>query len=191
MFEPLSDVIRLRRLQRNLTQDRLAKMAGVSRRQLSLLEDGRNVSLLFLTKIARALEITELPIGDLSLRASQPELVTIVRANDVLQRVRQTLHLWASAAKEIEDATVSLDDLIDRAIASGASARDLVQAAEAMASGVSPRDIVEAAELLASVPAEERKAVGETLRKLAHSRPAVRASRPKSGSGSTARRRRA
>ncbi|MGZ5441985.1 MAG: helix-turn-helix domain-containing protein [Thermoanaerobaculia bacterium] len=174
MFEPLSDVIRLRRVQRNLTQDRLAKMAGVSRRQLSLLEDGRNVSLLFLTKIARALEITELPIGDLRLRESQPELVTIVRANDVLQRVKQTLDLWAGAAKEIEDATVSLDELIDRALASGASARD----------------IIEAAERLANVPDEERKAVGKTLRKLAQSRPSVRASRAKSAAGSTARSRR-
>lgn len=177
MFEPLSDVIRLRRVQRNLTQDRLAKMAGVSRRQLSLLEDGRNVSLLFLTKVAQALEITELPIGNLRLYDPQPELVTVVRASDVFHRMKQTLQQTlrqcADAAQEIEDAAVSLDELIDRALASGAA-----------------RDIIEAAERLADFPTEERKAVGNTLRTLAQSRPSVRASRPKSAAGSTAKRRR-
>ena len=51
-FEHLPDVIRLRRKQLNLTQEQLARMAGVSRRQLSLLEDGANISLLFLLKVA-------------------------------------------------------------------------------------------------------------------------------------------
>jgi transcriptional regulator with XRE-family HTH domain len=63
MFEPLNDVVRLRRLQLGLSQEQVARRAKVSRRQLSLLEDGRNVSLLFLMKIVKVLEITELPIA--------------------------------------------------------------------------------------------------------------------------------
>jgi len=173
MFEPLSDVIRLRRLQRNLTQERLAKMAGVSRRQLSLLEDGRNVSLLFLTKIARALELTELPIGDLRLRAAPPELAPIVRAADVLERLKQTLPVWASAAEQIHEATATLDDLLDRALATAPSAREFVDATER----------------LANLPPGEREAAGDTLRTLAQPDPAVRTPRPERPAKPIARRR--
>ncbi|HYC91867.1 MAG TPA: helix-turn-helix domain-containing protein [Thermoanaerobaculia bacterium] len=173
MFEPLGDVIRLRRLQRNLTQERLAKMAGVSRRQLSLLEDGRNVSLLFLTKIAAALELTELPVGGLRLRSSQPELATIVRAADVLERLKQSLPTWISAAGEITSAAASLDEMLGRALAAG----------------VSVREIEHAAERLASLPAEEQEAAGETLRSLASREPAVRMPRPRPAAKPAARRR--
>lgn len=168
MFEPLSDVIRLRRLQRNLTQERLAKMAGVSRRQLSLLEDGRNVSLLFLTKIARALELTELPIGDLRLRAAQPELATVVQAAEVVERLKSTLSTWASAAEQIHGASAVFDAMIHQALGTGASARE----------------IVEAAERVATPPAATHGTAG-----LAAPEPAARATRPKSAARSTARRR--
>lgn len=174
MFEPLGQVIRLRRLQRNLTMDRLAKMAGVSRRQLSLLEDGRNVSLLFLTKIAKVLEITVLPVGDLSLRAASPELTVIVTASEMLERIKPTLGLWTKADEEIHRTTAVLDEMIGRSLGAGASARD----------------IVEAAERLANLPDGEHGAAAETLRSLAGPKPAARASRPKPPAGTAARRRR-
>lgn len=173
MFEPLGNLIRLRRLQRNLTQERLARMAGVSRRQLSLLEDGRNVSLLFLTKIAEALELTELPIGRLRLRSSQPELATIVRATDVLERLKQTLPTWATAADEITHAAAVLDELLGQALSPGVSAREIEQAAER----------------LANLPAEERDAAGETLRSLAAHEPSVRLPRPQPAAKPAVRRR--
>ncbi len=163
MFEPLGQVIRLRRLQRNLTMDRLARMAGVSRRQLSLLEDGHNVSLLFLTKIARVLEITELPVGDLRLRAAPPELAVIVSASEMLERIKPTISLWTTAEQEIQRTTAALDEMIERSLSAGPSARD----------------IVEAAERLANLPASEHDAVGETLAALAQKNPQIRVPRPK------------
>jgi transcriptional regulator with XRE-family HTH domain len=173
MFEPLCHVIRLRRLQRNLTQERLAKLAGVSRRQLSLLEEGRNTSLLFLTKVAKVLELTELPIGDLRLRASQPELSTIVLAAETLERIKPFLPVWAGAAEQIQDASASLEELIGKTLASGASAGG----------------IGEAAERLANTPAEERGATGETLRSLTRPDSAIRATQLKSAVRTAARRR--
>jgi transcriptional regulator with XRE-family HTH domain len=173
MFEPLAEVIRLRRLQRNLTQERLAKMAGVSRRQLSLLEDGRNVSLLFLTKIARALELTELPVGELRVRASQPELATIVRAADVLERMKQGIPEWTAFTEQILEAIASLDRLMDGPLTSTASSRD----------------VDDDADRLAVTPPSERVAAGEALRSLARAEPDVRAPRPKSSTPPAARRR--
>jgi transcriptional regulator with XRE-family HTH domain len=173
MFEPLSHVIRLRRLQRNLTQERLAKLAGVSRRQLSLMEDGANVSLLFLTKIARVLELTELPVGELRLRASQPELDTIVRAAEVLERLQQSLPQWEATAEEIRNAAASLDDLLKRAVTSGVSARDIEGSAEQ----------------LARLPSGERHAAAETLRALARADPSARAARPKAAAKTAPKRR--
>lgn len=171
MFEPLSDVIRLRRLQRNLTQERLAKLAGVSRRQLSLMEDGANVSLLFLTKIARVLELNEIPVGDLRLKGSQPELDTIVRAAEVLERLQQTLPQLEAMADEIRTAAASLDDLLKHAVTSGVSARDIQGSAEQ----------------LARLPAAERHAAAETLRALARSDPSARAERKASNAKASAK----
>ena len=173
MFEPLCHVIRLRRLQRNLTQERLAKLAGVSRRQLSLLEEGRNTSLLFLMKIAKVLELTELPIGDLRLRASQPELSTIVLAAETLERLKPFLPVWAGAAEQIQDASASLEQLIGKTLASG----------------LSTGAIDEAAERLANTPAEERGATAETLRSLTRPDSAIGPLQLKSAVRKAARRR--
>jgi transcriptional regulator with XRE-family HTH domain len=163
MFEPLGQVIRLRRIQRNLTMDRLARMAGVSRRQLSLLEDGHNVSLLFLTKIAKVLEITDLPVGDLRVRAAPPELAVIVSASEMLERIKPTISLWNTAEQEIQRTTAALDEMIERSLSAGPSARD----------------VVEAAERLANLPAAEHDAAGKTLAALAQKNPQIRAPRPK------------
>ena len=162
MFEPLNDVIRLRRLQLGLTQEKVAKMAKVSRRQLSLLEDGRNVSLLFLMKIAKVLEISELPIGALRLRGTQPEVTTIVHAADVLHRVKQTLPGLESAVSQIREASASLEEMLDEILASGATAQE----------------ILESVRRIENLPPGERKAAGESLRSLGQDEPPARADRP-------------
>ena len=161
MFEPLNDVVRLRRLQLGLTQEKVAKMAKVSRRQLSLLEDGRNVSLLFLMKIARVLEISELPIGELRLRGTQPEVTTIVQAADVLQRVKQTLPGLETAVSQIREASATLEDMLAEILASGASAQEILDSVRRI-----------------EIPPHERQAAGETLRSLGQDDPPARAERP-------------
>ncbi len=167
MFEPLPTLIRLRRTQRNLSQEALAKLAGVSRRQLALFEDGGNVSLKFLIKVARALEMTDLPVGELRIRAVHQDLVPIVRAADVLARLRQSAHIWAAAAGEIETLSASVDDIIARS----------------MDPGHAGPDIEESAARLANTPPAERHAAGELLRPLGRSEgaadaPRAEASRP-------------
>lgn len=51
-------VVRAARLARKMTQAELARTARVSLAQLALFEKGRNVSLLFLLKVANALELS-------------------------------------------------------------------------------------------------------------------------------------
>ncbi len=165
MFEPLSDFIRLRRKQLNLTQEKLAKMAKVSRRQLSLLEDGHNVSILFLTKIADALEITDIPVGRLRLFSAPPELAALVRAAEAIQDLKQASDAWKEAAGTIDASSSTLDALIVQATEK-ASALDSLKAL-----------IDAAADRLATLPPREGNA-SETLRMLAGSEPA-RAERPK------------
>jgi transcriptional regulator with XRE-family HTH domain len=176
MFEPLSDIIRMRRKQLNLTQEKLAKMAKVSRRQLSLLEDGHNVSLLFLTKIADALELTDIPVGRLRIFTAPPELAALVRAAEAIQILKQASDTWRSAAETIDASSSTLDALIVNATEK-ASALDNLKAL-----------IDAAADRLANLPPGENK-TAETLRMLAGSDPAVPApaalsrERPKPAAG--------
>lgn len=151
MFEPLSDYIRLRRKQMGLTQEKLAKMAKVSRRQLSLLEDGRNVSLLFLTKIANALEITDIPVGHLRVFAAPPELSAIMRSAEVVENLKQAFAAWGNSAETIRSASATLEELIAKALAPPPST--------AMIGGITDR--------LVDLPAEDNQAVADTLRILA------------------------
>jgi transcriptional regulator with XRE-family HTH domain len=117
MFEPLPDVIRLRRKQRNLTQEQLAKMAGVSRRQLSLLEDGANVSILFLLKVANALELTELPIGALRLRSAPPELGSLIVAADAMATAQEIVSQYSDLSGQLGQAATTINALVERALA--------------------------------------------------------------------------
>ena|SRR5690349_17532939 len=173
MFEPLPSLIRLRRTQFGLTLDRLAKLAGVSRRQLHQLEDGKNVSLLFLTKVAKVLEITDLQIGDLRLRASQPELPSIVRSAQVLEQLKQDLPMWEEAAGRIREASTTLNSMVEQALTSAGSTAEISSAADR----------------LANLPPEERQVAGEILRSLADAEPAARVERPDVKLGVPARRR--
>lgn len=58
----LGSTIRAARKARALTQQRTAKEAGVSRAQLALLEKGENVSVRFVLKIARFLDLSDIPL---------------------------------------------------------------------------------------------------------------------------------
>jgi transcriptional regulator with XRE-family HTH domain len=163
MFEPFSDLIRLRRKQLNLTQEKLAKMAKVSRRQLFLLESGRNVSLLFITKIADALGITEIPVGGLNATmAPSSTLDPLVRAAETVQTLKQAGDTWKGAAETIDAAAATLEELI----------------AGRMARRPSTAAVDEVTNRLANLPPEAQQALAETLRILASSRPVPRAERP-------------
>lgn len=69
----LGQSVREARLKKGLTQARLAKMAGVSRRHLAALEKGANVSVGILQRVAAVLELKEIPIGEISLRRNESE----------------------------------------------------------------------------------------------------------------------
>lgn len=170
MFEPFSDLVRLRRKQLNLTQEKLAKLAKVSRRQLFLLESGHNVSLLFMTKIADALGITEIPVGGLNAPTAPPTLDPLVRAAETVQTLKQAGDTWKAAAETIDTTAATLDELI----------------ASRVARRPSTAAVDEVASRLASLPPEAQEALAETLRILAGSHPAPRAERPKSAEAGTA-----
>src|SRR6185369_2008169 len=59
-FLMLGETIKEARIRKGLTQARLAKMAGVSRRHLAALEKGANVSILVLRKVTAVLELNEI-----------------------------------------------------------------------------------------------------------------------------------
>ena len=65
----LGDAVREARIRKGLTQARLAKLAGVSRRHLAALEKGANVSISILQRVASVLEMTEINIGGLALHS--------------------------------------------------------------------------------------------------------------------------
>ncbi len=66
----LGDTVRTTRIRRGLTQAKLARLAGVSRRHLAALEKGANISINVLTKVALVLDLTEIDLGGISLRTT-------------------------------------------------------------------------------------------------------------------------
>lgn len=69
----LGDTVREARIKKGLTQARLAKLAGVSRRHLAALEKGANVSVNILQRVAAVLDLNEIHLTDLSLRSGERE----------------------------------------------------------------------------------------------------------------------
>jgi len=67
----LGDVVRETRIKKGLTQAKVARLAGVSRRHLAALEKGANVSVLVLKKVASVLDLTHIQLGGLELRATE------------------------------------------------------------------------------------------------------------------------
>ena len=69
----LGDTVREARIRKGLTQAKLAQLAGVSRRHLAALEKGANVSINILQRVALVLDLTEIPLGEVSLRAHEQD----------------------------------------------------------------------------------------------------------------------
>lgn len=84
----LGDTVREARIRKNLTQARLAKLAGVSRRHLAALEKGANVSVNILQRVAAVLELAEIQIGELSLRSSDDRGVNVPLLTDTIREAR-------------------------------------------------------------------------------------------------------
>jgi transcriptional regulator with XRE-family HTH domain len=85
----LGDIVRDARTRKGLTQARLARLAGVSRRHLAALEKGANISLLVLRKVAGVLELREIPLGDVSLLTEEPgHGVNVALLTDTLREAR-------------------------------------------------------------------------------------------------------
>jgi len=66
----LGETVRSTRIKRGLTQARLARLAGVSRRHLAALEKGANVSINVVRKVAGVLDLAEINLGELVLQTS-------------------------------------------------------------------------------------------------------------------------
>lgn len=64
----LGETIREARIKKGLTQARLAKLAGVSRRHLAALEKGANISINILRRVAEVLELEQVPLGNVAVK---------------------------------------------------------------------------------------------------------------------------
>jgi transcriptional regulator with XRE-family HTH domain len=84
----LGNTVREARIRKQLTQDRLAKAAGVSRRHLASLEKGANVSVSVLQRVAAVLELTEIQLGELSLRPADRAEVNVPLLTDAIREAR-------------------------------------------------------------------------------------------------------
>jgi transcriptional regulator with XRE-family HTH domain len=84
----LGDTIRQARLRKSLTQAHLAKLAGVSRRHLAALEKGANVSVSVLQRIAGVLELEEIQLGDLAVKASSKPPLNVPLLTDTIREAR-------------------------------------------------------------------------------------------------------
>lgn len=154
MFEPLSDFIRLRRKQRNLTQEKLAELAKVSVRQLARLEDGHNVSVLLLKKVADALDLSDIPLGRLRPFTAPPEVARLLRAADAVHKLKQAVAGRTGSAATIDDYAGVLDGMIDTAIPGRLPEGSM--------------ELMEAAiDRFAKTPLEQLEAAGEELRRIA------------------------
>jgi transcriptional regulator with XRE-family HTH domain len=101
----LGTTVREHRLKKGLTQARLARLAGVSRRHLAALEKGANVSVLVLRKVASVLDLTEIQLGDLSLRSGEaPEKssVNVPLLADALREARADTSRAEAALARLE-----------------------------------------------------------------------------------------
>ena len=84
----LGDSVREARLRKNLTQARLARLAGVSRRHLAALEKGANVSINILQRVAGVLELSEIQLGGTALRPAAGRGVNVPLLTDAIREAR-------------------------------------------------------------------------------------------------------
>lgn len=93
----IASVVRTARQGRRWSQARLAAEAGVSLAQVGLLEKGGNVTLLFLCKIANALDL-RISLSDAAGQAEEESLFELVRRLDLLAILASDLRAFATAA---------------------------------------------------------------------------------------------
>jgi transcriptional regulator with XRE-family HTH domain len=103
--EHYGDTIRIERERQLLSQKRLATMAGVSRRHLASAERGANISIDVLRKLARALGMTQIDVGE-GLAVTVPGGKTLAAviapfADGIEQNARASLQL----ARELRGVT--------------------------------------------------------------------------------------
>jgi transcriptional regulator with XRE-family HTH domain len=67
----LGETVRSARVKKGLTQAKLARLAGVSRRHLAALEKGANVSVAVVKKVASVLDLTDINLGPLVLHSGK------------------------------------------------------------------------------------------------------------------------
>lgn len=86
----LGDTVKEARRLKGFTQVRLAEVAGVSRRHLAALEKGANVSIDILQRVAAALELKEIPLGDLEIRGGKTprRSVNVPLLTDTIRQAR-------------------------------------------------------------------------------------------------------
>lgn len=157
MFEPLPGIVRLRREQRNMTQAELAARAGVNRGQLVAFEKGeQNVTLTTLLKIARALEMTELPLAELHLRPAAPELTVVIAAAEALAGARRVIMNAMDASGQLESASRTIQTMVDRALQTRETDAGLVEAAQRLFGYLDDRELRSVAERPDAVPERAR-----------------------------------
>ncbi|MEA2235961.1 MAG: family transcriptional regulator, aerobic/anaerobic benzoate catabolism transcriptional [Thermoanaerobaculia bacterium] len=97
----LGDTVRAARLERGLTQARLAKLAGVSRRHLAALEKGANVSVNVLRKVASVLQLAEISLGEVTVKTAKSSTTSVnmpVLAETIREAHADTLRVQAHLA---------------------------------------------------------------------------------------------
>ena len=170
-LESLGAFIRAARVARGINQLRFSREARVSRKQLTLLEQGGNVSVKFLLRVARALDLRTIPLdGNLQLVSGQSgiNVLGMIQALDLVSAVVEYLRLSAMNAVLPPSEQVGLTDtpafrdfvasLLEDANAGGAEklARAMTQVADGLKGAASPPRHTEVpAE--SSVPAVTRK----------------------------------
>jgi transcriptional regulator with XRE-family HTH domain/SOS-response transcriptional repressor LexA len=90
----LGQQVRESRIRKNLTQAKLARLAGVSRRHLAALEKGANVSVLVLKKVAGVLDLKEIQLGALTIIPGDPDetSINLPLLTDSLREARTEAH---------------------------------------------------------------------------------------------------
>lgn len=112
-LQVLGSTIRAARKARGLTQQRTAREADVSRAQLALLEKGENVSVKFILKIARFLDLREIPLdGTVRFTAGRGAVnfLELIESAELLIALAEHLRTFAIDAIVPASARAALKD---------------------------------------------------------------------------------
>lgn len=137
-LQSLGATIRAARIARGYTQQSLAKAAKVSRGNLVLLEQGGNVSIRYLLKIAHVLELTNIPLdGNVQLTSGQHDglnvfdllesLDLVAAILDHIRRSTMSAVLPPSERGELKDA-LALREFVARHLGNAAGVERLAKA---------------------------------------------------------------